>query len=140
VSKLLQFALAWGVVLPALAGCARTPNLPPVAGPEDQAAGRAAFEQLLTALEGGDQEKVWAGLSAQSQHRLRQEPVGKKGAGEKAKAVEAVRKAVGPKPKIKEVIGTRAGIILGVEYAEGKFREFEMVFEEGAWKLNLFSS
>jgi hypothetical protein len=142
VSKLLQFAAAWAMVLPALAGCARNPDLPPVVGPEDQAAARAAFEQLLAALEGGDQDKVWAGLSAQTQRRIQQDFAAgrKKGDSERAKAVETLRKTVGAKPKVKEVFGTRAGTIIGVEYAEGKSRELEMVFEDGAWKLNLFSS
>jgi hypothetical protein len=121
-----------------LAGCAQHPPLPPVVGAEEQATARTAFEQFQAALERGDQDKVWDGLSARSQ-RIK-ESGGKQGPGEKAKALELARQLFGRKPKIKEVFGTRSGTVIGLEYPDGKNREFEMVLEDGAWKLNLFSS
>jgi hypothetical protein len=117
-----------------LAGCTRNPDLPPVIGPEGEAEARTAFVQLLEALESGDQDKVWEGLSARSQSRVK----------EKVKAAQTLRGIVGRKPRIKEGIkrvqGTRSGVEVEFEYAPGKTRELEMVPEGGAWKLNLFSS
>jgi hypothetical protein len=138
VFKLLS--LAAGAMF--LVGCSPTPDLPPVVGPDDQATARTAFEQLLAALDRGDQDAVWDGLSARSQARIKEDfgAGRKKGASEKAKAVEILRQTVGRKPKIAEVFGTRVGTVIGVEYAEGKTRELEMVLEDGAWKLNLFTS
>src|SRR5262245_35208465 len=108
---------------------------------------RAAFEQLLAALEGGNQDKVWDGLSARSQFRIKERLAsersaegGKKNPSEKAKAVEVLRGIVGRKPKLKELRGTRSGVEVEFEYAAGKTRDLEMVLEGGAWKLNLFSS
>jgi hypothetical protein len=130
-----------------LPGCTRVPNLPPVIGPEGQSEARAAFVRLLEALEGKDQDKVWEGLSARSQFRIKQRAGagraaegGKPGPGEKAKAVELLRGAVGRKPTIKDVRGTRSGVEVEFEYAAGKSRDLEMVLEDGAWRLNLFSS
>ena len=40
------------------AGCTRTDNLPPDIGAEGQSEARAAFEQMLEALDSGDQAKV----------------------------------------------------------------------------------
>jgi hypothetical protein len=139
VFKLLPLAAAGAMIL---AGCSRTPDLPPVVGPDDQATARTAFEQLLSALERGDQDAVWEGLSARSQTRIQEDFAAgrKKGASEKAKAVEVLRQTVGRKPKVTEVFGTRVGTVIGVEYADGKTRELEMVLEDGAWKLNLFTS
>jgi hypothetical protein len=136
-----------GMVFPSLllAGCGG-PNLPPVKGPEEQSAARAAFEQRLEALENGNQDKVWDGLSARSQYRIQQN-AGEGAAqqrepspGEKAKAIAKLREIVGRKPKIKDVRGTRSSVEVEFEYADGKSRDLEMVFEGGAWKLNLFSS
>jgi hypothetical protein len=107
---------------------------------------RAAFEQILAALESGNQDKVWEGLSARSQSRLKEKAAkgttdqGKPSTGEKAKASEVLRGIVGRKAKIKDVRGTRSGVEVEFEYAEGKSRDLEMVLEGGAWKLNLFSS
>ncbi len=129
-----------------LAGCARVPDLPPVIGPEGQSMARAAFVQLLEALESGNQDKVWEGLSTRSQSRIRDKAAertaekGKPNPSEKAKAIEVLRGTVGRKPKIKDVRGTRAGVEVEFEYADGKSRDLEMVLEDGAWKLNLFSS
>ena len=129
-----------------LAGCERTPDLPPVIGPEEQSLARAAFEQLLEALGSGNQDKVWEGLSARSQLRIRGNAVegaadkGGPSPGEKAKAVAVLRGIVGRKAKIKDVRGTRSGVEVEFEYADGKSRDLEMVLEGGAWKLNLFPS
>jgi hypothetical protein len=146
VFKQSSFTLAGMVLLSSfLAGCGG-PNLPPVKGPEEQAAARAVFEQMLEALDSGNQDRVWDGLSARSQYRLRQ-PVGegtaekdKPSPAEKSKAVTTLRNLVGRKPKIKDVRGTRSSVEVEFEYADGKSRDLEMVFEDGAWKLNLFSS
>jgi hypothetical protein len=146
VFKHPSFTLVGMVFLSSLlAGCGG-PNLPPVKGPEEQAAARAAFEQMLEALDSGNQDKVWDGLSARSQYRLRQ-PAGeglaekdKPSPAEKAKAVTTLRGLVGRKPKIKDVRGTRSSVEVEFEYADGKSRDLEMVFEDGAWRLNLFSS
>jgi hypothetical protein len=129
-----------------LAGCRREPDLPPVIGPEGQSMARAAFVQILEALESGNQDKVWEGLSTRSQSRIkamvaeRKAEKGKQNQSEKAKAVELLRGMVGPKAKIKETRGTRSGVEVEFEYAQGKSRDLEMVLEAGAWKLNLFSS
>jgi hypothetical protein len=130
-----------------LAGCTPVPNLPPVIGPEGQSMARTAFEQILEALESGNQDKVWEGLSAKSQSRIKENfaaertaKKGKKSPSEKAKAVELLRGIVGRKAKIKGVRGTRSGVEVDFEYAQGKTRDLEMVSEDGAWKLNLFSS
>ena len=129
-----------------LAGCARTPNLPPVIGSEGESEARAAFEQILEALESGNQDKVWEGLSARSQSRLKgkaAEGAAEKGVtspSDKAKAVKVLRGIVGRKAKIKGVRGTRSGVEVDFEYAVGQSRDLEMVLEGGAWKLNLFSS
>ena len=129
-----------------LAGCTGAPDLPPVIGPEGQSMARAAFVQILEALESGNQDKVWEGLSVRSQSRIRDKTAertaekGKPSPGQKAKAVEVLRGIVGRKPKIKDVRGTRAGVEVEFEYADGKSRDLEMVWEDGAWKLNLFSS
>ena len=107
---------------------------------------RAAFEQILVALESGNQDKVWEGLSARSQSRIKgkagEQAVqqDKHGPAEKSKAVETLRKIVGRKPKIKDVRGTRSGVEIEFEYADGQSRDLEMVLEDGVWKLNLFSS
>jgi hypothetical protein len=129
-----------------LAGCTRAPDLPPVIGPEGQAMARAAFEQILEALEKGDQDKVWQSLSARSQFRIKENAAegavdpGKRSPSEKARAVEVLRGIVGRKAKIKAVRGTRSGVEVEFEYADGKSRDLEMVLEDGVWKLNLFSS
>lgn len=130
-----------------LAGCKRDSDLPSVIGPEEQSVARAAFEQLLVALESGNQDKVWDGLSTVSQLRIKESLATersaegeKKNPSEKAKAVEVLRGIVGRKPKIKELRGTRSGVEVEFEYAAGKTRDLEMVLEDGAWKLNLFSS
>jgi hypothetical protein len=129
-----------------LAGCSRHTPLPPVIGAEGQAEARTAFEQLMEALESGNQDKVWDGLSARSQSRIGGNPASEGSAkvektpGEKAKAVELLRKTVGRKPKVKDVRGTRTGVEIEFEYAAGKTRDLEMVSEDGAWKLNLFTS
>jgi hypothetical protein len=129
-----------------LTGCAPVPDLPPVIGPEGQSMARAAFEQILVALESGNQDKVWEGLSARSQSRIKgkagEQAVqqDKHGPAEKSKAVETLRKIVGRKPKIKDVRGTRSGVEIEFEYADGQSRDLEMVLEDGVWKLNLFSS
>ena len=108
---------------------------------------RTAFEQILEAVETGNQDRVWDGLSARSQFRIqetlataRQAEAGTKSAREKAKAVEILRGMVGRKPRIKDLRGTRSGVEIDFEYAAGKTRDLEMVLEDGAWKLNLFSS
>jgi hypothetical protein len=132
-----------GIVLLSLvfAGCAQHPPLPPVIGPDGQSAARTAFEQVLAALESGNQDKVWEGLSVRSQFRIKENlAAGKQGQGEKAKAAETLRGIVGRKPKIKDVRGTRSGVEIEFEYSAGKTRDLEMVSEDGAWKLNLFSS
>ena len=107
---------------------------------------RAAFEQMLEALESGNQDKVWEGLSSRSQFRIQQNAwegaaeKAKPSPAEKAKAVAVLRGVVGKKPKIKDVRGTRSSVEVEFEYADGKTRDLEMVLEGGAWKLNLFSS
>jgi hypothetical protein len=129
-----------------LAGCSRIPNLPDVIGSEGQSQARAAFEQMLEALDSGNQDKVWEGLSARSQFRLKRnagEGAAEKGEAspsDKAKAVAFLRGLVGLKAKIKDVRGTRSGVEVEFEYAAGQSRDLEMVLEGGAWKLNLFSS
>jgi hypothetical protein len=129
-----------------LAGCARVPDLPPVIGLEGQSMARAAFERILEALESGNQDKVWEGLSTRSQSRIKDKAAertaekGKPSPGEKAKALEVLRGIVGRKAKIKDVRGTRSGVEIEFEYAERKSRDLEMVLEDGAWRLNLFSS
>lgn len=128
-----------------LAGCTRGPDLPPVIGPEGQSMARAAFEQILEALESGNQDQVWQGLSVRSQFRIKENAEraaeeGKRSPSEKAKAVEILRGIVGRKAKIKDVRGTRSGVEIEFEYADGKSRDLEMVLEDGAWKLNLFTS
>jgi hypothetical protein len=130
-----------------VAGCTRSPDLPPVIGPEGQSQARAAFEQLLEALESRNQDKVWDGLSSRSQFRIKESVAaeqsgkdGKKNPSEKAKAITVLRGIVGAKPKIKELRGTRSGVEVEFEYAPGKTRDLEMVSEGGGWKLNLFSS
>jgi hypothetical protein len=130
-----------------LAGCARHPNLPPVVGRDGESKARTAFEQILGALESGNQDKVWEGLSARSQSRIKESLAagrtaggGKPSPSEKAKAVEVLRGIVGHKAKIKATRGTRSGVEIDFEYAAGKARDLEMVLEDGAWKLNLFSS
>ena len=129
------------VLAPLLAGCARHPPLPPVIGAEGEAAARAVFEKLTEAVDRGDQDKVWEGLSARSQYRLRGGGEGeKKTTGDRTKVLETVRRTVGRNPKVKDARGTRAGVNIEIETAPGKTREFEMVLEDGAWKLNLFSS
>jgi hypothetical protein len=144
VFKHASFTLV-GLVFLLLAGCGG-PNLPPVKGPEEQAAARAAFEQMLEALDSGNQDKVWEGLSARSQYRLQQNAgegaaaKDKPSPAEKAKAITTLRSLVGHKPKIKDARGTRSSVEVEFEYADGKSRDLEMVFEDGAWKLNLFSS
>src|SRR5262249_45062138 len=65
---------------------------------------------------------------------------GKPSPSEKAKALEVLRGIVGRKAKIKDVRGTRSGVEVEFEYADGKSRDLEMVLENGAWKLSLFSS
>ena len=107
---------------------------------------RAAFKRILEALESGNQDKVWEGLSARSQYRIQQNAgegaaaKDKPSAAEKAKALTTLRNLVGRKPKIKDVRGTRSSVEVEFEYADGKSRDLEMVFEDGAWKLNLFPS
>ena len=130
-----------------LAGCTRAPDLPPVTGPEGQSMARAAFVQILEALESGNQDKVWEGLSARSQFRIRENLAaeraaegGKKSPSEKAKAVEILRGIVGRKAKIKGVRGTRGGVEVEFEYAVEKSRGLDMILEGEAWRLNLFSS
>jgi hypothetical protein len=130
-----------------LAGCTGTPDLPPVIGPEGQAMAKTAFVQLLEALESGNQDKVWDGLSARSQFRIKEKVAaertaakGKRSLSEKAHAVEVLRGIVGRNAKIKDVRGTRSGVEIEFEYAHGKSRDLEMVLEGEAWKLNLFSS
>jgi hypothetical protein len=131
---------------PLFAGCTRTANLPPVIGAEGQSEARAAFEQMLEALDNGNQDKVWEGLSSRSQFRIKgnaSEGTAEKGTAspnDKAKAVAVLRGIVGRKAKIKDVRGTRSGVEVEFEYADGKSRDLEMVLEDGAWKLNLFSS
>jgi len=129
-----------------LAGCTRGPDLPPVIGPEEQSMARAAFVEILAALESGNQDKVWEGLSARSQFRIKENAAeraadkGKQSQSEKAKAVEVLRGIVGRKPKVQGTRGTRSGVEVDFEYADGKVRDLEMVLEGGAWKVNLFSS
>jgi hypothetical protein len=103
---------------------------------------RAAFVQILEALESGNQDKVWDGLSTRSQSRIKEMTAekGKQNQSEKAKAVEVLRGIVGAKAKFKDTRGTRSGVEVEFEYAHGKSRDLEMVLEGGAWKLNLFSS
>jgi len=131
-----------GIVCLVLAGCSREPALPPVIGPEGQSMARAAFVQILEALESGNQDKVWDGLSTRSQSRIKEMTAekGKQNQSEKAKAVEVLRGIVGAKAKFKDTRGTRSGVEVEFEYAHGKSRDLEMVLEGGAWKLNLFSS
>jgi hypothetical protein len=130
-----------------VAGCSRTPDLPPVIGAEGQSQAKTAFEQILEALESGNEDKVWEGLSARSQARVKEKfaaersaDKGKKSPSEQAKAVEVLRGIVGRKPKVQGARGTRSGVEVDFEFAEGKVRDLEMVLEGGAWKLNLFSS
>jgi hypothetical protein len=130
-----------------VAGCSRVPDLPPVIGSEGQSLAKTAFEQILEALESGNEDKVWEGLSARSQSRIketfaaeRKTERGKKSLSEQAKAVEVLRGIVGRKPKIQGTRGTRSGVEVDFEYADGKVRDLEMVLEDGTWKLNLFSS
>jgi hypothetical protein len=130
-----------------LAGCSRTANLPDVIGSEGQSQARAAFEQMLEALDSGNQDKVWEGLSARSQLHIKRnagegtaEKGGEPSPSAKAKAVAVLRGIVGRKAKIKDVRGTRSGVEIELEYAAGQSRDLEMVLEGGAWKLNLFSS
>jgi len=138
-----------GMVFLALpvAGCSRVPDLPPVIGSEGQSMAKTAFEQILEALESGNEDKVWEGLSARSQSRIKETFAAerttekrKKSRSEKAKAVEALRGIVGRKPRIEGTRGTRSGVEVDFEYANGKVRDLEMVLEGGVWKLNLFSS
>jgi hypothetical protein len=141
VFKLRSSSLIGAAVLaPLLVGCARHPPLPPVVGAEGETAARAAFEKFTEAVDRGDQDKVWAGLSARSQYRLQGGGEGEKKTGDRTKVLETVRKAVGRNPKVKDARGTRAGVNIEIETAPGRTREFEMVLEDGAWKLNLFSS
>ena len=130
-----------------VAGCSRVPDLPPVIGPEGQSMAKTAFEQILEALKSGNEDKVWEGLSAKSQARIKETfaaertaASGQKSLSEKAKAVEVLRGIVGRKPKVQGARGTRSGVEIDFEYADGKVRDLEMVSEGGAWKLNLFSS
>src|SRR5262249_60007573 len=118
-----------GMVFPSLllAGCTRNPDLPPVVGPEGQSMARAAFVQILEALESGNEDKVWEGLSARSQSRIKETFAaertaerGKKSLSEQAKAVEVLRGIVGRKPKIQGTRGTRSGVEVDFEYADGK--------------------
>jgi hypothetical protein len=120
-----------------LAGCKREPDLPPIIGPEGQSAAKAAFVEILQALDSGNQDKVWECLSTRSQSRIKAEK-GKQ--SEKAKALEVLRGIVGPKAKVKDTRGTRFGVEVEFEYAQGQSRDLVMVLEDGAWKLNLFSS
>jgi hypothetical protein len=125
--------LLGAVVVSLLAGCSYSAL--PVVGSEGQATARAAFEQLQSAIESGDQDTLWNGLSVRSQTRIKDD-ARKKGTGEKEEAIERARQILGQKSKIKEVFGT----IVGIEYPQGKYRELEMVLEDKGWKLNLFSS
>ena len=140
--KLLSSPVGGAAVLASLlAGCARHPPLPPVIGADGTAAARAAFEKFAETVDRGDQDKVWEGLSERSQYRLQGGGEGeRKTTGDRTKVLEVVRKAVGRNPKVKDARGTRAGVNIEVETAPGRTREFEMVLEGGAWKLNLFSS
>src|SRR5262249_25686265 len=88
-----------------VAGCSRVPDLPPVIGSEGQSMAKTAFEQILEALESGNEDKVWEGLSARSQSRIKETFAaertaerGKKSLSEQAKAVEVLRGIVGRKP------------------------------------------
>jgi hypothetical protein len=126
-----------------LTGCTSGPEIPAVVGTDGQAAARAAFERLLSDLERGQENNVWESLNAGSQARIKDDLAadkGKPGPGEKAKALQILRKTVGPNPRIKEVFGTRGGAEIVLEFAGGNTRALEMVQENGAWKLNLFSS
>jgi hypothetical protein len=130
-----------------VAGCSRVPDLPPVIGSEGQSLAKTAFEQILEALESGNEDQVWEGLSARSQSRIKESfaaeraaDKGKKSPNEKAKAVEVLRGIVGRKPKVQGTRGTRSGVEVDFEFADGKVRDLEMVLEGGVWKLNLFSS
>jgi hypothetical protein len=121
-----------------LSGCSQHAPLPPLASDGDQSAARAAFEQILAAHKSGDRETIGNALSQQALARGQREDG--KTTNDKSRVVESVRQAFGENPKITKVYGTRTGTVIEIERSPGKFREFEMLKENGTWKLQPFSS
>jgi hypothetical protein len=132
-----------------LAGCQRAADLPAKVGSEGESLAQAALEQILEAVERGNEDKVWEALSSKSQSRIKEDiaediAAGRmpaRGKDEKAKAVEVLRALIGSKAKIKEVRGDRGAVMIMVVLANGTTRELVMVVSEGgAWKLHLFAA